>query len=425
MISIFRAGGARIVVLVVTLALTAVANRFTIDALGTQNFGVISLIVTLTALLPFADLGIGATVTSELPSQSRSAEQIDDLIARSNGVLSIVAALVITVSVALGLLDIWPVLLGVPGEGWVSPAAATTFVSFAVSLRLGLASRVIVALDRAHLAVICQSTGPVVGLVIIALAHLTNASAYFYAVAVPIGVLCSNILIFGVATRISSVNLRATRIVGSLGRAQSIPILAHSVPMFAISILMPLLLQSDRLVIAQVGTPALLATYAVASQLFWPAYSVLTAAELPLWARFVTMRAERGNYRRELRRLTIFFGALGMALGLGLWVVTPLYQRFIGAESVEGVATTTLAFAALLVAQALVIPTRALLTTPGGLRLHMIALVCALLVKIGLTTVLIASLGAAAPVIASVVAVALQGAIMMLSVRFIFPKERL
>ncbi|ODT24250.1 MAG: hypothetical protein ABS64_06420 [Microbacterium sp. SCN 69-37] len=412
--SVATAGAARVGVLLLSVLLVAVTNRLAIDSIGLDAFGVVNLVVTLSALFPFADLGIGAALMTELPNPTRTRAQINDLIVRANRVLSTVALVVASVACGGGFFGAWPQLLGVEDMGFVNSAVTFMLLCFAASIRLGTGARVLVATDRAHLAVISQGVAPVVTLGATAVAYLTDAGALAYAVAAPIGLVAANVAAFCLAKRTTRLPLMRLRITSPLPAGRTLPILRHSLPMLWISIVTPVMLQSDRVVLAQWGPSAALASYAVASQLYWPSYSVVTTAASPLWPRFAAIRARGARILRPWLLSTAAFAAVGVILAVGLIVATPLYQNFVGASAASDVGELSILFALLLICQAAITPTFALFTAPSGLRIQAIIVSAALIVKVSVTLLLLGPVGAAAPLYGGLSAVCTQAALLLI-----------
>lgn len=407
-VTVVRSGGMRVLVLPASALATLLTTRLVIRAVGVAAFGIVSLVSSLSALLPFADLGVGAAVVTALAScRPGQVDRETRLVLLTSLRLLCASGLVIVVgSAAVAAGGLWTPLLG-SGRAAGSAgnwAVGCALLLFGLSLPLALGQRVLVGAHRSGRMVLLQGLTAPVTLGLSVLAAELGGGVVGFAVAAAGSTLLVGVVTTAAACRVTG--LSAVWFARRLPQVRSRP--GRSVhrtagPMFLISIGLPVALQSDRLVLAHRASAGALATYGLAVQLYLPLWSVLTSAGLALWPLFI---ARRGTGQAGLpHRAVAGFVAAGSSLAAGLVLLGPAVAARVSGGAVHEPRHVFVAFACLLVVQSFQLPLGLFLTTPAGLRFQAWCVLLMVVVSLLASWLLASPWGAAGPVAGSAVAV--------------------
>ncbi|MGU3501259.1 oligosaccharide flippase family protein [Mycobacterium sp. C31M] len=410
---LMAAGGARLIVLPLTGLCNLAIARIVTQAVGIEQFGVVMLVATLCQLLMFADLGTGAAVAS-------SRAQLDETGSAEVYRGTVLAAIRVTMwsSVILGggagligLIGAWPGLLGISQEHLASSlniSAVLALSAFAVALPFSVGEAILRGSGRIPESVVLLGISPPAALLLTLLFRELNAPALAYSLVLPLGALIAAI---ACAARAWSVDRVA--VAGLLGKVlrprafPGVPIAATAVPMFIVMIGLPIALQSDRVVIAHRLGAAELSNYSYAAQLYIPLWSIASTAALALWPRFAKVNTDPVDARRGWLAGVAILSGLGVAMA----VCFVLFAGFLIGWMSDGQATPTwsllISFALLLFVQAAHVTTGIFLITPEQLRFQAICVTALVVTNLPLSWFMAPHFGAAGPVYASAITVAL------------------
>jgi O-antigen/teichoic acid export membrane protein len=378
------------VVALVGLVNTAIIVRET----GEAVFGLVSLVATIPLLLPFADLGLGATVlsaSSQLTGPSRDSNAAN-VIRRGYHVLFGVAGVLVLVALCVMALDGWVALVGFssgPDDRWAITVAACIF---ALTIPASLGFWILIGIDRNPLATLVLMSCPLFALGLNLLLYMVDAKGIWYALSSLGGLLIGQTVVTVLALRLSGLGWSA--FAGVSASKSGTRLLAGSMWLFIVGVGLPVGLQSGRVLLAHLSTPAELSRYALMAQIYVICWQVLSTAGLAYWPVFVKRRAASEETVRMWWRLTAAFAgfavmsAVGMVL-LGPWAATMLSGGQIGVS-----ATLALAFGALLVGQAVHLPANVLLTRPNEARWQALWTLAMAAISIGLGWIAAERLGA-------------------------------
>lgn len=405
-----RSFGARLLVLPLVAACALLASRIVIDSLGTDGFALYALVVGLAALVPFADLGIGAAVTDAVARRTTVGDDMATaVIRRSIRVLAIVGVTIAIGSWAVAAVGGWSVVLGVSGQGSVDLAAAMALTLFAVSLPLSLGTRVLLGAERNHWAVMSQSVSTVVGLGIIAIASVQDAPLWAFTSAPFLGIVVLSVVNVALARRATGLTWRLSNTLSTDGvtTRHEVKLLQIAGPMLVITVALPLAWQSDRLVLSHRSTLTEVALYVVAFQLFTPLNSLIESGGSSLWPVFARRGHASGIDIRRMGQLTAGFASIGVLIGVALALLGPWLASWVSRGSVVPSRELFVLFGLLIAVTAAWWPTAMLLTDPSGLRFQAVCCAVMAAANIGLSIALAPSQGAAGPVVASLASMVL------------------
>ena len=359
----FRIVGTPLVALI-GLVNTAMIVRQT----GEAVFGVVSLITTLSLLIPFADLGIGAVVTSAC---SRPGRLTDDGVAlatvqRGVRMLGAVAAGLILVSVAVMATDSWRLLIGT-NTGSADRIAITVAVCLiALGIPAGIGIRIIIGLNMNPVAVLMTIANAAFTLLLTMMLKTTGADSIWYAISGAGGVLAGNCVATIFALRVSGLGWAAfARPSAEYSRRK---VLHGSLWMFVLSIGLPLGLQSHRLVLSHVSTPQELSRYALTAQIFGVVWMVFDTAGMALWPVFVKRRTATIASTQLWLRSVAVFGFSSAVAGIGIVAFAPWATSVLSGGQIVAPRALAVAFAIMLFVECVHLPGGVMLTMPREAR---------------------------------------------------------
>ena len=404
-----RSAGVRLLVLPVSAVLGIVVTRLVIENYGPGAFAQYGLLVGIAALLPFADLGVSAAVMNVVAAADRpgSDDAVRRVLVTAIRVLLGSAAVLAVLAGGITALGLWPALLGpglLPGSG---PAVALACVLLiAVTMPLGIGQRLLAGLGRNHVSIGVLGLQTPLVLAVLALLLWWDVPAgpavavLAYAATLLLSALCTGLAV----RRLRPVAWQALRQVPRLRSVRGARVAHVAWPMLVQMIALPIAMQTDRIVLSHRSGVDALPEYNLASQMFTPIWAVVSAAGVTLWPVFARARS-RGESRSPLP-MALLFGGLAAGMATAVALASGLLAELASGGAVELGGLLVLAFAVLMVVQAVKYPIGMFLTDARGLRFQALVIVLALPVNVGLSWWLAGPLGAAGPVIGSVVGVA-------------------
>jgi hypothetical protein len=352
----------------VTVLLSLINTAIIIRETGEAVYGLVALITTVTLLLPFADLGIGATVLSA-SAQLRGPNtdpNAADVIRRAYHVLCAVAVALIAVALGVMALDRWASLVGFSSGADDRWAITVVACLFALTIPAGLGVRILIGIDRNPLATLVLMSCPAFSLSLTLLLRLTNADGIWYAVSSLGGLLLGEIIGTALALRLSGLGLSAFAPVGP--DAIRSALLAGSAWLFVVGVGLPAGAQTGRVLLAHLSTPGELSRYAVIAQLYAVCWQVLSTAAFAYWPAFVKRRLATEETIRMWWRLSCTLGGAALIAAVALVAFAPWAANVLSGGRIDVSPWLALAFGAILVGQAIHLPTFVLLTRPQEAR---------------------------------------------------------
>ena len=406
--AVLRSGGARLLVLPLSALLGIVVTRLLIDTYGPAAFAQYALLVGIGALLPFTDLGMSAAVTNAVAASPDPAR--DDLLRRTlltalRVLLASAACLALLTALVSGL-GLWPALLGdglLAGSG---PAVATAcLLLIALGIPLGIGQRMLVGLGSNHVSILVLGVQTPLVLAVLALLVASGGGA---GGAFPVAPYAVTLVLAGVCTwlaarRVRPVLGKAVRGVLRIRTERGAPVFHLAWPMLVQMVAVPLAMQSDRLLLSHLRPAAELAEYSLAAQMFIPIWALVNSAGLALWPVFARARAE-GTSTTPFPMAWAFAGSAAL-LAVSVAILSPWLAELATGGAVEIGGPLVLAFVVLMVLQAGKYPLGMYLTDARGLRFQAAMIAMMLPVNVGLSWVLTERVGAAGPVVGSIVGV--------------------
>jgi O-antigen/teichoic acid export membrane protein len=410
MAAVGNTAATKIVVMGLSGVLAILTTRMIISNFGEAAYAQYGLLTNITALLPFADLGIAAVIINTIAGSPspRTDVQVRRTIVTAMRILVSSGTIIAGVALLITLLGAWPALLGkglIPGSGGI--AALLCLVVFGLVLPLTVGQRILVGLQRTSTQVASQAVvAPFMFLSIFALVAISAPAGSYLAVLSYVGNGLISVICIVISARLLSPQLRlALKELPRLRSAPGLPVMHAAWPMLAQMLALPIAMQTDRLLLSHLGTRAELAQYNLASQLFGIVLQTVSTAGVALWPIYAKARLNSSVQSPVRPTVWFFSGSLLLAGTLALaspWVVT-----FVAGDKITldwWLLGGFVLFAAL---QASKYPVGMYMTDKKGLRFQVLPIVILVPLNLVLSWWLIGVIGAGGTVIGSAVSVAL------------------
>jgi O-antigen/teichoic acid export membrane protein len=182
-----------------------------------------------------------------------------------------------------------------------------------------------------------------------------------------------------------------------------LPVMDIGWPMLAQLISPPIAVSTQRLVLAQWGTPHEVAEYGVAGQVFFALQGLALAAGLALWPLFARRRHEGTLRRGPAAQAAIFGGSVALAT-VFVWLIGPWLFGFITNGTLEITTETILSFGLMITCIATAYPLGMFIMDKPGLRFQVIPTLTMAFSSLALSIVLTPLLGTSGPLLANAAA---------------------
>ena len=399
---VLRSALARSASFVPTAVATLLTSRIIISEFGVSSFNSYALILSLIALLPLNNLGVGAAVTQAYAAHGPQAEYSQRVTLTAARVLTVSSLVTAGIALLLGGLGLWERILGAASgpDMWCGIAVAV----YAVSFIPGLAVSMLLGVHRNDTTIVIQTCFVPLILLGTFIASALNVSGDVLMVLPSASLVVVNIVTAIAAARATGVSwVEVLRRVPSITTHPGESIRALSGPILITNLTVPIAVQCDRIVLSHVSTDIAVASYTVAVQIFAPVLALVAAAAQPLWPIYTEARS-KGEHGPRLRIvLPAFVGATALICSLLVLIAEPL-GRLIGAGRIELGLQLPIAAALAIMVQVVAYPLAMYLIDPPGVRFIAVINVLALPVNIGLSILFAQRLGASGPLFATAVA---------------------
>ena len=368
---------------------------------GATEYAAFALLASFINLLPFADLGLGASIVNAVAdgrSQRYTREAVTLHVSRARDVLIVVALAISGVSLSLLFWGAWPLLLGsTSGVQGISVAATVTMILVGASVPFGIGNRLLQGAGRMRRVVQIALLGPVLQAIGCGALALVDAPAVAFAYLPGVGYTAVALAAFIFAVRSKVVALLPPLVALLRWRSDTIRLADTAVPFLIISVALAFGFQSHRLILAQIGTADDLASYSLVAQFAGPVLALLTVAAQNLWSKY---RIELGNGGLTTRRFASnvsVFAVVGVVAAIALFASV----QVVGGPLTDGVVVpsvgVSLGAAAYVVIVAIHQPSAMLLNSPRGLWLQAVLVSFASFIAVVAMIFTVPRFGAAAP----------------------------
>lgn len=400
---------ARMLVLPVSAILGIVVTRLIIDNYGEASYAQYMLLVGIVTLIPFADLGISASIMNATAAAEdpRADARLHGTLVSAMRVLAGSATTLVIVAIVLTLTGAWSTILGDGLDGRSGEiAAGVCLATFGLAMLVGFGQRILIGLGKNALSIFVGGlqTPIVLVVLLIAISSGWDFGPYVAVVSYATLILTGGISLVLANRRVRPNLGKAWRDAWRLFSVRGDRIFDTAWPMLIQMVALPLAMQSSRLVLSHVSGVEQLATYSLASQMFNPIFAVSVAASMALWPVFAKARSV-GKSNVSARSLSLLFAGFALLAVVAMSLLSGFLADVASGGRITLPLELILAFAVLMVLQAAKSPLGMYMTDARGLRFQAYMVMGMLPVTVGLSIMLAANLGAAGPVIASIVGV--------------------
>jgi O-antigen/teichoic acid export membrane protein len=410
MAAVGTTAAAKIVVMGLSGVLGILTSRMIISHFGTDAYGQYGLLTTMTALLPFADLGIAAVVINTIAG---STEPRTDLLVRRT-IVTAVRILIASGSVIAGvgiiitLVGGWPTLLGhglIPGSG--SIAAMSCLITFGVVLPFTIGQRILIGLRRTGTQVASQVVvAPFMFLSVVILVAFSVPAGSYLAVFSYVGNGLISVVCVLISARLLSPQVgRALREVPRLRSVPGVPVMHTAWPMLAQMLALPVAMQTDRLLISHLTVGDQLAKYNLASQLFGLVLQTISTAGVALWPIYA--KARSNSSIESPAKPTLWFLTGGLVLAGTLALASPWIVKFVAGDKIHLDGWLLGGFVVFAALQASKYPVGMYMTDKRGLSFQVLPILIMVPLNLGISWWLIGVVGPGGTIIGSAVSVLL------------------
>jgi len=375
------------------------AARLIIEHAGPSAYGAVSLVATLVALVPFADLGIGAAVVNASSDVQHGVARTGARaeLAAAVRLLLIVGAVVGCVSLLIGLFGAWPQILGPGAEGvaWIGIGTTLVGVLFGLGLPAYMATRLLQGWQAVALIALIGIAAPVLSLTITALLVTLGSPPGLLAIPPAIGALMASLLLWIPAVRRYPGSLMRDLVRTPTQWSDYGAVLRLGATSLAVSIGLALMLQSQRITLSHFSTPEELAQYALLAPLLFGIQSLITPAGQYLWPRYRQLMHKGEMTRATLARDIALFAVIGLIGAVAFVLAGPPVIHFMAGGTVSASWELYAIGAALILLQSLQTPPAMTLMDRSGLRIQAFIIMPVALASISLGVLFAPSLGAA------------------------------
>ncbi|MCU1478494.1 MAG: polysaccharide biosynthesis protein [Subtercola sp.] len=400
----------KIVVMALAGVLGIITSRMIIANFGTEAYAQYGLLSSFPTLLPFADLGIAAVVINAVAGSS--APRTDDFVRRTIvtafRILLVSGGILITIGIIISLAGWWPALLG---KGLISDGGSTAaflcLAVFGLVIPLTVGQRILVGLKKTNVQVATQAVVAPFMLIVIGafVVFAVPAGTYLAVVSYLASALVSVICLIIAARALKPQIGAAIREIPRVRAYRGVPAIGLAWPMLVQMVALPLAMQTGRLMLSHFGTVDQLAQYNLSSQLFGIVLQTIAAAGLSLWPVYAAARS--ANRIESPARPVLWFMAGGLVMGGALALISPWLAAFVSGGKIQLDGWLLASFVLFVALQAAKYPLGMYMTDKRGLTFQIAPILVMVPLNLGLTWLLIPVVGAAGPVIASAVSVAL------------------
>lgn len=369
---VLSGGGIRVLGIPATAVLGLLNTSLIVTHTGSVTYGIVNTVATLGTLLPFADLGMGAVVTTAVGIAATDASHRPVAVATLRTVLRRLGLIALT-----GLVAVWVITL----TGWWSTLFGRSF-STPDSLMIGLAlslffltlpaavgARALIGLDKNHVVVALGITATGWALLSTGVLALADVRGMPYVLSGFVGTLVSHLILLAIAAAtLRRHGMPLAAVTPPAGAPPEHGLLAGSGWMLVVLVGLPLGLETGRLILAHRAGAIELSEFALAAQLYALTWSVISVSGQALWPVFARQRAAADASGHLWRQMVALFGAAALVGGGVLVAVGPWFSGVVSRGALHVDRPQMLAFALLLLVQALHLPGGVLLTRPEELR---------------------------------------------------------
>ncbi|MBK4346446.1 hypothetical protein [Lacisediminihabitans changchengi] len=357
--------------------------------LGAELYASIILITTLSQLLPFADMGVGAAVINEVAAQRKGdrSQHVYRVLVSAQRILLVAGAAIILAAILLAIIGIWPIVLGSGSKFLNDPTllAIAFFGMFSAFIFFQLGYRVLTGIGKNQVGSLLSCGASILSVLLIWGGVALELAPVWFVMAQTISA-----AIFALVASLLAGKWSGYSYIGIVidifrpRTVKQISIRGSALPMLVIMAALPALLFGHKLILSHVSSSNQLVAYTFASQIYAPAWAAVSGTLLALWPAFAAARSVSSSRDtlRVLRRTLVLVASASALASLALVLVLPSAALLIGHGQTSVSWWLAGGFGALIFAQSAFYPLGVYLTRDRELRFQ--AICVALMLVVGL-----------------------------------------
>lgn len=315
--------GVKLIFLPITAVLALVALNSISVAFSDVGVGLYGLVVVIPLVIPFADLGLGGSVTEVVAARRLRQEHfVRQRIRNATAILVCIGLSVAVCAILVGSVQGWSIVIGIDGRD-ANIAFSLALALFGLCIPLALGYRILLGLQRNTTVVAIQSGAGALGYIWIIIAAKTGCPLWLSVVGPQLVALVSSATAFAIAIRVFS---RVDEFGTGDGSDFSLFRMARSNLVVLMSI--PIAYQGGRFLLAHSGRIEELAHYTAAFAFYAPVAALVASAGQSLWPRFSGIQSgSSAEFKDALRSAVLLFTSFGSVALLCLSLVAkPISQ---------------------------------------------------------------------------------------------------
>jgi O-antigen/teichoic acid export membrane protein len=335
-----------------------------------QSFAAYALIASVINLLPFADLGLGASVVnlaSDFRAGKLSETSFGSGFRKAVGILAVISVGLTILFSVLYAHDILDVALGsVATAPWAAEGFFVSAVLVVLAIPFGLGARVLQGLGQMRIVAKVALVGPILQALFLVPVLVFRAPSEIIFVAPAVAY-------FVVAVWQSAVARRAVKRVVGLPtpphglQSRQVHLLATAAPFLLISVALALSYQSHRILLANIAPAGDVAQYAAAAQFVGPLVALVSLVGQNLWSTYRSETEPASSRGAKFGAHVLGFGGIGVLFAVGFAIFAPVLVRFVSGHVLDIPTGLVLSAVMYIVVSAVHQPSAMYLTNSSGL----------------------------------------------------------
>jgi O-antigen/teichoic acid export membrane protein len=388
----------RMIVLPITGISVLATQGIIIRDVGLNEFGIISLIINLPLLIPFADLGLSAAVVGALGRDQTNALLT---IRVSWTILWIVAGALTISAIALHIFTGWK-FLGSDSEIFANNVLLVLLL-FSISVPFGIGQRILIGTGNVTTGVALQGCTPLITLALVWIVHMSNYYYLYYAAGqvsiIIVGIISCTVSLRKLGEKFS---LLANFTLGSQHDRKVI--FSSSIPMFFVIVGLPLALQTQRIFLSNFSSPVELSYYSIGMTLYAPIWSTVSAVGMNLWPFFIKTKNNQEQLNRKVYLQVFFiFFLFALLVATVFCLLAPYITRLWSGTNIPVYLVYSFAF--LLFFQIIHLPDGMYLMDPNGLKFQSVCVLLMAISTLSLMFIVVPIGGSSAAVLAAAISI--------------------
>lgn len=300
-----------------------------------QSFAAYALIASVVNLLPFADLGLGASVVN-MASDYRAGKLAfagyKAGFRKAVGILTVVCMCLTTLLLILYVgNDVDAALGSVATASWAAEGFLVSALLVVLAIPFGLGARVLQGLGQMRIVAKVALIGPSLQAFFLVPVLIFRAPSEILFVAPAVAYFVVAVWQFTAAVRVIRSTRRPSTPLDDV-RPHGVHLMATAAPFLIISVALTLSFQSHRILLANIAPAGDVAQYAAAAQFVGPLVALVSLVGQNLWSTYRSETAPASSRAAKFRTHVLGFGGIGVLFAIGFAVFAPVLVGLVSGQ---------------------------------------------------------------------------------------------